>query len=60
VVFDRFDHHTMLICRRRHLHAPGSSDRRMRNIAIPGDLVGCVNDHHPIVQLVGKHACRFP
>ena len=60
MVLDRFDHHTMLICRRWYLHAPGASDRRVRNVAVAGDLIGRVNDHHPLVQLVGKHAGGFP
>jgi hypothetical protein len=60
MVLDRFDHHAVLICRRWHLHAPGASDRRVRNIAVTGDLIGCVDHHHPLVQLVGKDTSRFP
>jgi hypothetical protein len=60
VVFDRFDHHTVLVGRRWHLHAPSSSDGRVRNIAVAGDLIGCVDNHNALVQLIGKHSGRFP
>jgi hypothetical protein len=60
MVLDCFDHHAMLIGWRRHLHAPGASNRRVRNIAVTGDLIGCIDDHHSLVQFVGKNASGFP
>lgn len=35
-----------------YLHAAGSADAGMRNVAISADLVGGVNNHHaPVVRL---------
>jgi hypothetical protein len=59
VVLNRLDHYAVLIGWRWHLHAPGASNRRMRNIAVTGNLIGCVDDHHPLVQLVGKYPSSF-
>ena len=60
VIFDRFDHDCVLRERRRHLHAPGSSDRGMRNVAIAGDFVAGIDDDHAFAHLIGQHAGAFP
>ena len=60
VVFDRLDHHAMLGGRGRHLHTPRPPDRRVGDVAIAGDFVGGVDDHHPLAQIVGQHPRGLP
>ena len=57
VVLHRLDHHRVLGARHRHLHAPRLSDAGMRHVAVAGDFVGRVDNHHSLVHFVGKHAC---
>ena len=39
----------------RHLHAPGAADSRVGDVAVAGDLVGRVDDDHPLAQVVGEN-----
>src|SRR5579884_1209740 len=59
VVFDRFDHHRVLFCRARHLHAARASYSRVRNITITRDFIGCINHHYPFIGLVGQNTGYF-
>ena len=59
VVLDRLDHHRVLERRRAHLHPPRAADARMRDVAVAGDLVGGVDDHDALVQVVGQDARRL-
>jgi hypothetical protein len=59
VVLDRLDHHVGLRLGRRHLHAAGAADAGVRDVAVAGDLVRGVDDHHALAELVGEHARRF-
>ena len=59
VVLDGFDHDGMLPLRRRHLHAPGAADAGVRNVAVAGDLIRGVDDHHAPVEIVGQDARRL-
>ena len=56
VVFHRLDHHAVLLGGRRHLHAPGMADGRVRNIAVAGDFVGGIDDDHALARFVGEDA----
>ena len=47
VVLHSLYHHGVLPGRRGHLHAPGTADGRVRHIAIPGDLIGGIDDYYP-------------
>ena len=33
-----------------HLHAPRAADARVRHVAVAGDLVGGVDDHHALAS----------
>ena len=59
MILDRFDHHRVLHRRRGHLHAPRAADRGMRDVAIAADLIGRVDDHDPLAQIVGQDARGF-
>ena len=37
-----------------HLHAPGAADGVVRDVAVAGDLVRGVDDHHAPLQIVGQ------
>ena len=41
---------------RPHLHPPRLADRRVRDVAVAGDLVGRVDHDHALALLVGEHA----
>ena len=56
VVLDRLDHHRVLKQRRPHLHATRAPDPRMRDVAVPADLVRRVDYHHALAQLVSEQA----
>ena len=60
VILHGFDHHGVLEVRARHLHAAARADARMRNVAIAGDLIGCVDDDHTLAQFRGEHPGAFP
>jgi len=49
VVLHRLDHHGVLQDRGSHLHASRLADGRMRDIAIPADLVRCIDDDDTLV-----------
>ena len=59
VVLDRFDHHRVLLRRRRDLHSPGSPDPGMRDIPVASDFVGGVDDDDSLAHLVREHSRRF-
>ena len=54
VVLDRLDHHLVLERRRADLHPAGLADGRVRDVAVAGDLVGRVDDHDPLAEVVGQ------
>ena len=56
VVLDRLDHHLVLERRRADLHPAGLADRRVRDVAVAGDLVAGVDDHDALAHVVGQHA----
>ncbi len=45
----------MLQGRRPDLHPAGPADARMRDVPVAADLVGRVDDHHPLLHLVRQH-----
>ena len=53
VVLNGLDHHRVLAGRGGHLHAPGSADCGMRHVPIAGNLIGGVNDYHPLPRTFG-------
>mmetsp|Transcript_13737 Transcript_13737/g.43447 ORF Transcript_13737/g.43447 Transcript_13737/m.43447 type:complete len:285 (-) Transcript_13737:654-1508(-) len=55
VVLHGLDHDLVLQLRRRDLHPSRAPHSRVRNIPIPPDLIGRVDDHHPLAILVRKH-----
>ena len=59
VVFDRFDHHGVLQVRLDDLHPAGASNRRVRDVAVAGDLVGRVHNDDALLELVGQNAGDF-
>ena len=59
VILDRLDHHRVLQRRLGHLHPPRPPDRRMRDVAIPRDLVARIDHHDPLAERVGQHARRL-
>ena len=59
VVLDRFDHHGMLQRRGTDLHPPRAPDPRVRDVAVTADLIGGVDDHHPLFHLVSQHPGTF-
>src|SRR5207237_5015316 len=59
VVLDRFDHHGMLQRRGTDLHPPRAPDPRVRDVAVTADLIGRVDDHHPLFHLVSQHPGTF-
>ena len=56
VVLDRLDHHLVLERRRPDLHPAGLADRRVRDVAVAGDLVRRVDDDDPLAEVVGEDA----
>ena len=54
VVFHRLNHYGMLKLRGDHLHPAGMPDGRMGDIAVTGDLIGGVDNHNALLQVVGK------
>jgi hypothetical protein len=56
VVLDRLDHHLVLERRRADLHPARLADRRVRDVAVAGDLVAGVDDHHALAHVVGQDA----
>jgi len=50
VVLHRLDHGGVLALRRRHLHPPCPTDARVGDVAVAGNLVGCVDDDDALVQ----------
>ena len=44
----------------RYLHAAGSADAGMRNVAIPTNLIGGVNNHHAPVLHLRKQSRHLP
>ncbi len=57
VVLDRLDHHLVLEGRRPDLHSPRLADRRVRDVAVAGNLVGRIHDHDAFAHVVGEDAC---
>ena len=55
VVFNRLDHHLMLLLRTGNLHPSGPSDRRVRNIAITSDLIAGVDHNDPALKVIGEN-----
>ena len=55
MVFDRFDHHRMLQVGDTNLHAARAADARVRDVAIPSDLVAGVDDDDALAQVVSQH-----
>jgi hypothetical protein len=55
VIFDGLDHHRVLQRRVGDLHAPSHADARMRDVAVAGDFVRCIDDHDALA-LFGKNA----
>ena len=55
VVLDRLDHHRVLLGGGLDLHPPGAPDPGMRDVAVTTDLVGGVDDHHPLALVVAQH-----
>mmetsp|Transcript_2519 Transcript_2519/g.5651 ORF Transcript_2519/g.5651 Transcript_2519/m.5651 type:complete len:500 (+) Transcript_2519:372-1871(+) len=55
VILHRLDHHAVLLARVRHLHAARAADGGVRDVAVAADLVGRVDDHHALAQLVRQH-----
>ena len=53
-------HHRVLPIRRLHLHPPRLADAGMWNIAVPCDLVRCVDDYDPLCGIVRKHPRHVP
>jgi hypothetical protein len=51
VIFDRFNHHGMLLAGALYLHAPGPPNPRMGDIAVAGDFVRGVNHHNALAEL---------
>ena len=49
VILHRLDHHLVLQRRLGNLHAPRTADGRMGDVAVAGDLVAGVHDHHALV-----------
>jgi len=49
-----FDHHRVLEERRLDLHAARAPDAWMRDVAVAADLVGGVDNHNALAQLVGE------
>src|SRR5690606_23152670 len=45
---------------KHYLHAAGTADGRMRYIAVAADLVGGIDDHHPLAELVRQHPGDLP
>jgi len=60
MVLDRLDHNGVLFGRSRDLHPPGRPDGRMGDIAVPGDLIGGVDDDDALVHFIGEHARHLP
>ena len=54
MVLDRLDHHRVLQRRCGDLHPARAADPGMRDIAVAGDLVRGVDDHHSLAHLVGE------
>ena len=55
VVLDRLDHHLVLQRWRADLHAARLADRRVRDVAVAGDLVGRVDHDDALAEVVGQH-----
>jgi hypothetical protein len=53
-------HHMMLLGCICHLHAPGSTNGRMRHVTVTSNLIGSVNNHHTLVQVIGQGAGNVP
>jgi hypothetical protein len=49
----------MLKLRSLYLHPACASDGWMRDVAIAGDFVGCIDDHHAAAKLIGNDACSL-
>ncbi len=56
VVLDGLDHPRALQRGRLHLHAPRASDARVRDVAVPRDLVRGVHHDDPLAEIVRQHA----
>src|SRR5205823_545839 len=56
VVLDRLDHHRVLKRRRGDLHPPRAAYARVRDVAVPGDLVRGVHDDHALSHLIRQDA----
>jgi hypothetical protein len=54
-----FDHHGMLFCGTRHLHAARSTNTRMGNISITGDFIGRIYDHYAFIGFIRQDAGYF-
>ena len=59
VVLDGLDHDLVLELGSLNLHAARTPDGSMGNVAIAADLVGGVDNHDPLVELVGEDPCRL-
>jgi hypothetical protein len=57
VILDGFNHHGMLLGRARYLHAAGTTDCRVWDIAIARDLVRGVDDHNSFPKVVCEDTC---
>src|ERR1035437_307346 len=59
VVLDCLDHDLVLDRRRLDLHPARSTDRRVRDVAVAGDLVARVDHHDTLALVVGEDAGGF-
>jgi hypothetical protein len=59
VVLDGLDHDLVLERWGANLHPARLADGRVRDVAIPGDLVGRVDDHDPLAEVVGEDPGRL-
>ena len=56
MVLDGLDHHLVLERWGPDLHPPRLADRRMRDVAVAGDLIGGVDHDDPLAEVVGQDA----
>jgi hypothetical protein len=59
MVLDGFDHDGVLQRRSWNLHSPGTADRRMRDVAITGNLIAGVDNHDALLKIVRQDASDF-
>jgi len=59
VVFNRLDHHLMLLGGDANLHPPRGADARVGHVAIAGDFVAGIDDDYPLADFVSEDAGYF-